>query len=117
MNGEKVDLRLKWHCGNLNLVPCEPMLQPQAATSVICLLSSAQSSAVVLVIYLNFWVKALPVQCSWPSDMFEDEVTIWTSWTIFRSNLADLLKQLSNRHRERYGEYSFENSFVWPSSH
>ena len=71
MNGEKVDLRLKWHCGNLNLVPCEPMLQPQAATSVICLLSSAQSSAVVLVICLNYWIKPLPVQCSCPSDMFE----------------------------------------------
>ena len=71
MNGEKVDLRLKWHCGNLNLVPCEPMLQPKAATPVICLLSSAQSSAVVLVICLNYWIKPLPVQCSWPSDMFE----------------------------------------------
>ena len=71
MNGEKVDLRLKWHCGNLNLVPCEPILQLPAATSVTYLSSSAQSSAVVLVICLNFWVKPLPVQFSWPSDMFE----------------------------------------------
>ena len=60
--------------------------------------------------------KLHPVQCSCPSDMFEDEVTFWTSWTIFHSNLPDLLKQLSNRHRERYSQCSFRNLFVWYSS-
>ena len=65
---EKVDLRLKLHCGNSNLLPCEPTC---SCYSVTCLLGSTRSSAVFLVIYLNFWVKPLLVQCSCPSDMFE----------------------------------------------
>ena len=65
---EKVDLRLKLHRGNSNLLPCEPTC---SCYSVTCLLGSTRSSAVFLVIYLNFWVKPLLVQCSCPSDMFE----------------------------------------------
>ena len=65
---EKVDLRLKLHCGNSNLLPCEPTC---SCYSVTCLLGSTRSSAVFLVIYLNFWVKPLLVQCSCPSDMFD----------------------------------------------
>ena len=67
-NCEKVGLRLKLHCGNSNLLPCEPTC---SCYSVTCLLGSTRSSAVFLVIYLNFWVKPLLVQCSCPSDMFE----------------------------------------------
>ena len=55
---EKVDLRVKLHCGNLNLLPCEPTC---SCYSVTCLLGSARSSAVVLVICLNYWIKPLPV--------------------------------------------------------
>ena len=65
---EKVDLRLKLHRGNSNLLPCEPTC---SCYSVTCLLGSTRSSAVFLVIYLNYWVKPLLVQCSCPSDMFE----------------------------------------------
>ena len=65
---KKVGLRLKLHCGNSNLLPCEPTC---SCYSVTCLLGSTRSSAVFLVIYLNYWVKPLLVQCSCPSDMFE----------------------------------------------
>ena len=88
---EKVDLRLKLHCGNSNLHPCEPTC---SCYSVTCLLGSARSSAVVLVICLNYWIKPLPFQCSCPN----------------------LSRQLSNLHSLRYSQYSFENLFFWYST-
>ena len=66
-----MDLRLQLHCGNLTLLPCEPMFQPLQLLISDMFAHFAQFSAVVLVICLNFWIKPLPVQCSCPSDMFE----------------------------------------------
>ena len=56
--------------------------------------SPSQSSALVLVICLNYWIKPLPFQCSCPN----------------------LSQQLSNLHSLRYSQYSFENVFFWYST-